>query len=103
MNTNWNEAKKELRKAGIQVNTSVKSCSLGCPCVGDGDFGDAPAIWQTGKRFTKTGGWLNHCNLSDKDKIKIFATFTYYNIAVTWDGSDGGAIHVEYEDESEWM
>ena len=103
MNIKWNNAKKELRQAGIQVNTRIKSCIFGCACEADSDFGDKPTIWQTGKRFSKTGGWLNHENLSDKDKIKIFSILTYYNIAVTWDGSDGGAIFVEYEDESEWV
>lgn len=98
---NWATAKKELSKLGIAINTRVKSCELGCACVGDpwsDENRGKPQAWQTGKRFSpKWGGQLNHANLTDAHKWQIMATLNANGISWEWDGESHHTIGIDLE------
>jgi hypothetical protein len=99
---NWATAKKQLKALGIMVNTKLKSCELGCACVGD-DWSDtnrnAPHLWQTGKRWSaRHGGRLNHANLTDAHKWQIMATLNANNIFWSWDGASHKTIQIQLAD-----
>lgn len=97
----WQEAKKQLKKRGIEVNTRRKSCDLGCACVEDewdNKVKDMPYIWQTGKRFSpRYGGYLNHANLTDEKKLELMAILGNHNVDFRWDGQDHHTIEVTLE------
>jgi hypothetical protein len=99
--TKWAEAKKELKKLGLQVKTRVQSCELGCAgCVDTVDWSDTDAvIWQTSKRFSpKYGGYLNHQNITDELKWRIMATLNSAGIKWEWDGESHHTIFIQIED-----
>jgi hypothetical protein len=96
--SNWQQAKKEIKALGIGVNTRLKSCELGCACVGD-EWGEAnrgkPTIWQTGKRFSPIyGGYLNHHDLTDTNKLQIMAILGNNGVRFEWDGQSHHTIRV---------
>jgi hypothetical protein len=98
---NWKAAKKQLNALGIAVNTRVKSCELGCACVGD-PWSDEnrgnPQVWQTGKRFSpQGGGQLNHANLTDAHKWQIMATLNANGISWEWGGESHRTIGIDFE------
>lgn len=84
---NWDNAKKEIRKTGILLNTRVPSCELGCACVGGWETPkDAVTLWQTGKRFGKYGGYLNHSNLTPEKAVKVLTILNANKVKWEWDG-----------------
>ena len=104
-NEAWIQAKKEIKKLGIEINTRVKSCELGCACVGDNWAAKSdkkPTIWQTGKRFSsKYGGYLNHQKLSDTHKWQIMAILNANGIEWRWDGESHHTIKVTFKQVTE--
>lgn len=99
--SNWTQAKKELRKAGIIVNTSLKGCCLGCQDnspIPDG----VPAIYQLGKRFSnKRGGYLCHQDLGGTlTALTVMKILSTNRIEYKWDGSQARSIYISLEEEN---
>ena len=97
--SDWKQAKTELKKLGLAINTRVKSCYLGCACVGDDwNTEGKPMLWQTGKRFSpKFGGYLNHSGLTDVHKWQVMKTLNANGIAWEWDGESHHTIRIHLE------
>ena len=96
-NVTWTQAKNDLKKLGIAINTRVKSCEAGCACVGDEwlDKTTQPRMWQTGKRFGAYGGYLNHSEFTDEQKWQIMATLNASGVRWSWDGLDHHTIRID--------
>jgi hypothetical protein len=95
MNKNWKEAKKELKAIGIQVNTSLKGCCVGCT---ESEIdSQAPAIYQLRNRWNGSeGGYLNHQNISNSFlSAQVMAILNRNGFKWEWDGSDHRAIFIE--------
>jgi hypothetical protein len=94
----WTQAKKELRKAGIIVKTSLKGCCLGCRDNGIPD--DTPAIYQLGKRFSnKWGGYLCHQDIGDTlTALTVMKILSNNKIEYKWDGSQAHSIFISLEE-----
>lgn len=103
-NTAWATAKKELKKNGIEINTRRKSCELGCSCVEDAwdaKVEGMPYLWQTGKRFSaRYGGYLNHANLSDANKLQLMAILSNNGVKYEWDGQSHRTIYINLKSEN---
>ena len=95
MNKNWKDAKKELKALGIEVNTSLKGCCLGCI---DSEIDEkAPAIYQLKNRWNSfEGGYLNHQNISNSFlSAQVMAILNRNGFSWELDGSDHKAIFLE--------
>lgn len=101
MNTNWKQARKELKDLGIVVKTSFKACCLGCVEEKDQIPNDVPALYQLSKRFSgQEGGYLCHQNIGDTTMaLKIMQTLSKNQIKWEWDGSQARSLYVEFPDE----
>jgi hypothetical protein len=90
----WHTAKKEIRKLGIRVTTSLKSCVLGC-CADSDIKEDEPALWQTAKRWTlHDGGYLNHQNLTAFQGFKVAEILQRNGIKHSWE-KEAWALEIE--------
>lgn len=110
MNTeqDWETAKKEIRKLGIRVTTSMKSCRLGC-CTPEPKDPKQPVIWQSANRwrinerdlwgFQGKHYWryLNHNNLSADQKWDVAKILEKYNVPMDWNFTDSRCIGVDVE------
>ena len=104
----WVSAKQEIRKLGIRVTTSMKSCRLGC-CVGEHIDEDKPIIWQSANRwrvnqsdlwgFQGKNYWryLNHDNLTSDQKWEVAKILEKYNVPMDWNFSDTYCIGVDVD------
>jgi hypothetical protein len=99
MSENWKQAKRELRKEGISVNTSLKGCCLGC--LDNAPFADEqPAIFQLSSRWDSySGGYLSHQNIGDTMlAVKVMAILNSNGINWDWNGSEVFSIGIKLED-----
>lgn len=102
MSENWKQAKRELRKEGISVNTSLKGCCLGC--VENTPFTDnQPAIYQLSNRWDSySGGYLSHQNIGDTlVATKVMSILNRNGLAWDWDGSESFSIGIDLDNGDE--
>lgn len=93
--SNWKNATKELRQAGIRVNVSVSACCMGCADLPNLDP-DQPALYSLVSRFNSyDGGMVYHQNIADTElAAKVNEIFERNEVDIEWDGSDSDAIFV---------
>lgn len=103
----WDTAKKQIRKLGIRVTTSLASCRLGC-CVGEHIDESQPIIWQSANRWRWTESdyrhlhkqkhnwrYLNHDNLTPEMKWEIAKILEANGVPMDWDFREIHAIGVD--------
>lgn len=97
MNTNWKEARKDLKQIGVVVKTSIKSCCLGCIDESQQIPADVPALYQLSKRWSgEDGGYLCHQNIGNTQlALQVMAVLDIHGIKWEWDGSEARSIYVE--------
>jgi len=93
--SNWKNATKELRQAGIRVNVSVSACCIGCADLPNLDPSQ-PAMYSLVSRFnTYDGGTVYHQNIGDTELAEtVKAIFERNEIDFEWDGSDIETVRV---------
>lgn len=88
MSTDWNTAKKQIRKLGIRVTTSLKACTLGC-CLDEHQISDdEKALWQSANRWNKhaRSNVINHSGLDYAELFEICKILDDNNVIYRWRG-----------------
>lgn len=100
MNTNWKNARRELKGLGIHINTSYSACCLGCiPEEKIKHPKEAPAIYQLAKRWNgELGGYLCHSNITPLAD-SIVEIFERNGIKYEWDKSQARSIFLQFPEE----